>query len=203
DHRGDRAEHESPRYETGEGKLEDERIGEYSDDDGWSLGHDVHEETHGLPHPILPELRHEDPRQHTHREGDQGGEGDEDKRPLDRIRDEVAHSRGQGQEVRRDRGGPPDDAFVEDAPEGEQGQRDAEQGRAAHRQVDPPSSGVSIEPSLHSAPSPTRRRRPTISRAKTLMTSDTIIRTRPSSAKALSSRPSASSHLLAIKLEIV
>src|SRR5439155_1045544 len=81
---------------------------------------------------------------------------------------------------------------------------DAEKRREIHRDILPVPPRLPVKPGPHAAPSPRRRTRPIMSRAKMLMTSDISIRTSPSSMSALSSSGSvAFRKLLAIQLAIV
>src|SRR5438094_684663 len=90
------------------------------------------------------------------------------------------------------------------APEGDEREDHAQEGGDVHREILPLPPGVPVEPEHHAAPSPRRRTRPSISRAKTLMRSDISMRTSPSSMRALSSSGSvAFRKLFAIQLAMV
>src|SRR5437870_2073421 len=198
-----RAEDESLAHDSGRAELENEGEREDADHDGGDLGHDIDEEPDRGAHAILPVLGQIDPGQDANRECDHGGQGDEDESALDRISD-AAIGRREREETRSDGAESADGGLEEEAPERDQREDDAEEGRDVHREILPPPPGVPIEPEGHAAPSPRRRTRPNMSRAKTLMTSDMSIRTSPSSMRALSSSGSvALRKLFAIQLAMV
>src|SRR2546426_978343 len=198
-----RAEDESLAHDSGRAELENEGEREDADHDGGDLGHDIDEEPDRGAHAILPVLGQIDPGQDADRECDHGGQGDEDESALDRISD-AAIGRREREETRSDGAESADGGLEEEAPERDQREDDAEEGRDVHREILPPPPGVPIEPEGHAAPSPRRRTRPNMSRAKTLMTSDMSIRTSPSSMSALSSSGSvALRKLFAIQLAMV
>src|SRR3989441_2242048 len=198
-----RAEDESLVYNSGRAELENEGEREDADHDGRDLGHDIDEEPDRGAHGILPVLGQINPGQDANRECDHGGQGDEDESALDCISD-AAIGRREREETRRDGAEAADGGLEEEAPERDEREDDAEEGRDVHREILPPPPGVPIEPEGHAAPSPRRRTRPNMSRAKMLMTSDMSIRTSPSSMSALNSSGSvAFRKLFAIQLEMV
>src|SRR5256712_1481967 len=197
------AEDESLIYNSGRAELENEGEREDADHDGRDLGHDIDEEPDRGAHAILPVLGQIDPGQHANRECDHGGEGDEDESALDRISD-AAIRRRQREETRSDGAEPTDGGLEEEAPERDECEDHAQKGGDVHREILPPPPGVPIEPEHHAAPSPRRRSRPSMSRAKMLMRRDISIRTSPNSMRALSSSGSvAFRKLFAIQLAMV
>src|SRR5438093_1851305 len=198
-----RAEDEPLAYDSGRAELENKGEREDADHDGRDLGHDIDKEPDRGAHAILPVLGQIDPGQDANRECDHGGQGDEDESALDRISD-AAIRRREGEETRGDGAESADGGLEEETPERDQREDDADEGRDVHREVLPPPPGVPIEPERHAAPSPRRRTRPSMSRAKMLMMSDMSIRTSPSSMRALSSSGSvAFRKLFAIQLAMV
>src|SRR6058998_1540494 len=198
-----RAEDEPLAHDSGRAELEDEGEREDADHDGGDLGHDVDEEPDRGAEAILPVFGQIDPGQDADRECDHGGEGDEDESALDRISD-AAIRRREREETRSDGAEAADGGLEEEAPEGDECEDHAQKGGDVHRDILPSPPGVPIEPEHHAAPSPRRRTRPSISRAKTLMRSDISMRTSPSSMRALSSSGSvAFRKLFAIQLAMV
>src|SRR2546422_1968772 len=197
------AEDESLVYNSGRAELEDEGEREDADHDGRDLGHDIDEEPDRGAEAILPVLGQIDPGQDADRECDHGGEGDEDERALDRVSD-AAICRREREETRGDGAEPADGGLEEEAAEGDECEDHAQEGGDVHREILPPPPGVPVEREPHAAPSPRRRTRPSMSRAKTLMMSDISMRTSPSSMRALSSSGSvAFKKLFAIQLAMV
>src|SRR6266705_2511380 len=200
---GGRAEDEALAHDSRRAELENEGEREDADHDGRDLGHDIDEEPDRGAEAILPVLGQIDPRQDTDRECDHGGEGDQDERALDRISD-AAIRRREREETRGDGAEPADGGLEEEAPKGDEGEDHAQKGGDVHPEILPLPPGVPIEPEHHAAPSPRRRTRPSMSRAKMLMRSDISMRTSPSSMSALSSSGSvAFRKLFAIQLAMV
>src|SRR3989442_8419299 len=198
-----RAEDESLAHDPGRAELEDEGEREDADHDGGDLGHDIDEETDRGAHAILPVFGQIDPGQDAHRECDHGGQGDEDESALDRIPD-AAICRREREKTRGDGAESAHGCLDEEAAERDQRDDDTEESGDVHREILPLPSGVPIEPERHAGPSPRRRTRPNMRRAKMLMMSDMSIRTSPSSMRALSSSGSvAFRKLFAIQLAMV
>src|SRR5437870_12756985 len=198
-----RAEDESLAHDPRRAELEDKGEREDADHDGGNLGHDIDEEPDRGAEAILPVLGQIDPGQDADRECDHGGEGDEDERALDRVSD-AAIRRREREETRGDGAAPAGGGLEQEAPEGDECEDHAQEGGDVHREILPPPPGVPVEPKPHAAPSPRRRTRPSMSRAKTLMRSDISMRTSPSSMRALSSSGSvAFRKLFAIQLAMV
>src|SRR3990172_155442 len=134
------------------------------------------------PPPVLAELGQEPPREDADREGDRRREGDEDQGSLDRVSDPPV-GRVEGEEAGLDRLEAPGGRLEEDAPKRDERDHDASEGGDAHPDVLPAAPRLPVEAELraagrelHSAPSPRRRTRRTMSRAKTLMIRDSSIR---------------------------
>src|SRR5439155_496625 len=156
-----------------------------------------------------PETRHEergrfaaDPRNPEERPRDHGaaggGQHDAQDRPI------AGDAEGERRLPRRDGSNSADRGLEEEAPQRDERDDDAEKRREIHRDILPVPPRLPVKPGPHAAPSPRRRTRPIMSRAKMLMTSDISIRTSPSSMSALSSSGSvAFRKLLAIQLAIV
>src|SRR2546426_1858004 len=197
---GGRAEDEPLAHDSGRAELENEGEREDADHDGGDLGHDVDEEPDRGAEAILPVFGQIDPGQDADRECDHGGEGDEDESALDRISD-AAIRRREREETRGDGAEAADGGLEEEAPEGDECEDHAQEGGDVHREILPPPPDIPVEREPHAAPSPRRRTRPSMSRAKMLMRSDISIRTSPSSIRALSSSGSvAFRKLFAIQL---
>src|SRR3989442_8780699 len=196
-----RAEEEPRVDQVQQTQFQDDRVREDPDDDGGDLCHDLDEESDREAHPVLPELGQIDSREHAGGKRDEGRQADEDERALDRVPDS-ALARGEREEPGTDRLQAAAPRFDEDAPERDQGEGHACEGRDAHHEVLQAPPGVAVEPEGHAA-SPTPITRRTISRAKMLIARDISMRTSPSSISALSSSGPASVKLLAIQLAIV
>src|SRR2546427_205434 len=198
-----RTEDESLAHDPRRAELEDKGEREDADHDGGNLGHDIDEEPDRGAEAILPVLGQIDPGQDADRECDHGGEGGEGERALERVSG-AALGRREREETPSDGAESADGGLEEEAPERDRREDDAAEGRDVPREILPPPPGVPVEPEPHAAPSPRRRTRPSMSRAKMLMRSDISMRTSPSSMRALSSSGSvAFRKLFAIQLAMV